>query len=97
MLLEQLIEIIEFTDSDTLADALDTFNKQGIITHPALPYLDVIFDNAPTQLSKKLTQVGFKGEIHIVTLNTDHYGKCHAVYDATRFSANDAQAWLEAN
>lgn len=97
MLLEQLIEIIEFTDSDSFADALESFNEQGIIANSALPYLAIIFENVPTQLCDKLKQVGFKGEIHITTLNTDGKGKCQAVYDASRFSVNEAQAWLEAN
>jgi len=97
MLLEQLIEIIEFTDSDSLADALESFNEQGIIANSALPYLAIIFTNVPTQLCDKLKQVGFKGDICITALNTDSKGKCHAIYDACRFSVNDAQAWLEAN
>lgn len=97
MLLEQLIEIIEFTDSDSLADALQSFNEQGIIANSALPYLAVIFDNVPTQLCNKLKQVGFKGDIYIAVLNTDSKGKCYAVYNASRFSANEAQGWLEAN
>ena len=97
MLLEQLIEIIEFTDSDSLADALESFNEQGIIANTALPYLAVIFANVPTQLCDKLKQVGFKGDIHIVNLNTDSKSNCYAAYDACRFSANEALAWLEVN
>ncbi|GIC76717.1 hypothetical protein [Moritella sp. F3] len=97
MLLEQLIEIIEFTDSDSLADALQVFNHQGIIANSALPYLAVVFDNAPTQLCHKLKQVGFKGDIDIKGLNTDSKGQCYAVYDTNRFNAIEAQGWLEAN
>jgi len=97
MLLEKLVEIIEFTDSDSLAEALTIFNQQGIIASSALPYLAVVFDNVPTQLCNKLKQVGFKGDIHIVNLNTDRKANCYAVYDSGHFSANEAQAWLEAN
>jgi hypothetical protein len=97
MLLEQCIEIIEFTDSDSLADALDAFNQHGIIANSALPYLAVIFDNAPTQLCHKLKQVGFKGDLDIKGLNIDSKGLCYVVYDKSSFNANDAQAWLETN
>jgi len=97
MLLEQIVEIIEFTDSDTLADALDKFNLHGIVASAALPYLDVIFDKAPIYLCTKLKQVGFKGTVDIVNLNTDRKGNCYAVYDSARYSHNEAQGWLEAN
>lgn len=97
MLLEQLIEIIEFTDSDSLADGLETFNQTGIIAHTALPYLAVVFDNAPTQLCHKLKQIGFKGSVNIAHLNTDALGHCYAVYDAADYSHDEAQSWLEGN
>ena len=95
MLLEKIVEIIEFTDTDSISEALETFNKCGIVAGTAFPYLDVIFDNAPEQLSNKLKQIGFKGTIEITKINTKRIKNSYAVYDSTRYSQIDAQSWLE--
>ena len=96
MLLEKIVEIIELTDTDTISEALETFNRCGIVSSAAFPYLDVIFDSAPKQLCSKFKQVGFKGVVDIIKVTSDGVGSCYAVYDSIRYSKSDAQSWLEA-
>lgn len=95
MLLEKIVEIIELTDTDTISEALETFNKCGIVSGSAFPYLNVVFDSAPKQLCSKLKQVGFKGLVDIAKINKEGAGNCYAVYDSIRYSRSDAQSWLE--
>jgi hypothetical protein len=94
MLLEKIVEIIEFTDTDGISEALEIFNKSGIVSGTAFPYLNVIFDTAPKQLCSKFKQLGFKGMVDIAKTNIDRVGDCYAVYDSTRYSRSDAQSWL---
>lgn len=95
MLLEKIIEIIELTDTDTISQALEKFNKSGIVSSSVFPFLNVIFDSAPKQLCNKFKQAGFKGSIDIANIKTDGIKTEFAVYDSLRYSKSEAQNWLE--
>ncbi|WP_102313533.1 hypothetical protein BCV29_18330 [Vibrio cyclitrophicus] len=65
MLLEEVVEIIELTDSDYLSHAMELFNEHGFVDAESLPFMNVVFETAPGQLAKKLAQVGFKGLVQV--------------------------------
>ncbi|WP_295891474.1 hypothetical protein [uncultured Vibrio sp.] len=81
MLLEEVVEIIELTDSDHLSQAMDLFNEHGFVQAQYLPFMNVVFETAPEQLAKKLSQIGFKGEVQ-VEKNED--GSDYVIFDAKR-------------
>ena len=93
MLLEEIVEIIEFTDTDHFSKSIDLFNEQGIIHDKELPFLNVVFDKAPQQLATKLSRTGFKGNVQIAksekTLN-------YVVFDSARVSLTEAVQWDDA-
>ena len=65
MLLEEVVEIIELTDSDHLPHAMDLFNEHGFVSAEHLPFMSVVFETAPEHLAKKLSQIGFKGLVQV--------------------------------
>ena len=97
MLLEKIVEIIELTDTDSISEALETYNKCGVVSNVVFPYMDVIFDRAPKQLCSKFKQVGFKGMVNITKISTDSMENYYAVYNPIQHSKNDAQSWLKKN
>ncbi|WP_413114123.1 hypothetical protein [Thaumasiovibrio sp. DFM-14] len=58
MLLEQAVEIIDYTDSDTLVQAMETYNEKGIVSGAQFPFLNAVFDSAPAQLIECLSAMG---------------------------------------
>ncbi len=83
MLLEQVLEVIEYTDTDHLAGALELYNDNGFVEAQALPFLNVVFDIAPSQLVSKLVAIGFKGQ---PTLAKDANADTYVVFDLERFN-----------
>ncbi|PMH76629.1 hypothetical protein [Vibrio cyclitrophicus] len=81
MLLEEVVEIIELTDSDYLSHAMELFNEHGFVDAESLPFMNVVFETAPDQLAKKLSQIGFKGLVQ-VEKNEDASG--FTIIDADR-------------
>jgi hypothetical protein len=94
MLLEQLIEIIEYTDTDHFAEALNRFNENGIISGSTLPFLNVVFEKADVPLCNKLKSIGFIGQIEVTSAKTNQDKTEYAIYDSARFSSTDAQKWI---
>ncbi|PTP03872.1 hypothetical protein CWO17_12975 [Vibrio sp. 10N.286.45.A3] len=80
MLLEEVVEIIELTDSDHLSQAMELFNEHGFFDAEHLPFMTVVFETAPEHLAKKLSQIGFKGLV-----------KVEKSEDATGFMIVDAE------
>ncbi|WP_210441754.1 hypothetical protein [Vibrio crassostreae] len=80
MLLEEVVEIIELTDSDHLSQAMELFNEHGFVDAEHLPFMTVVFETAPEHLAKKLSQIGFKGLV-----------KVEKSEDATGFMIFDAE------
>ncbi|WP_375750497.1 hypothetical protein [Vibrio sp. HN007] len=85
MLLEQALEIIEYTDSDQYEEAIDMFNQNHIINGSMLPFLNVIFEIAPEQLCKRLKSAGFTGDVSIAKSQD-----CYFVFNAARMSEQEA-------
>lgn len=94
MLLEQIIEIIEHTDTDHFAEALNSFNEYGIISGSTLPFLNVVFEKADVPLCNKLKSIGFIGEIEVTSAKTNQDETEYVIYDSVRFSPTDAQKWV---
>lgn len=86
MLLEQALEIIEYTDSDHYSDAIDLFNKDHLITGDTLPFLNVIFEVAPVQLCQQLKRAGFAGDVSIAKSECGTY----VIYNAQQLSKQEA-------
>ncbi|MDG3088524.1 hypothetical protein P7F88_21635 [Vibrio hannami] len=86
MLLEQALEVIEYTDSDHYAEAIDVFNRNHLVNGNMLPFLDVIFDIAPVQLCQQLKSVGFNGEVAISKATSGSY----VVYNAQQITEQEA-------
>ena len=80
MLLDEVVEIIELTDSDHLSQAMELFNEHGFVDAEHLPFMTVVFETAPEHLAKKLSQIGFKGLV-----------KVEKSEDATGFMIVDAE------
>jgi len=95
MLLKQVVDIIEHTDSDHLSEALELFNENGIILGSLLPFLNVVLDKAPVPLCHKLKSIGFIGDIRLIQIKKNKDQRYYAVYDLTRFSHVKAKEWLE--
>ena len=86
MLLERIAEIIELTDSDHLSKAMEIFNQSGSVSDEYLPFLNVVFEQAPELLVARLTQVGFKGTIVIAQVNHTEGHKNYVLYDSERIA-----------
>ncbi|MDR9827809.1 hypothetical protein RCJ22_19600 [Vibrio sp. FNV 38] len=65
MLLEQILEIIEYTDSDLLEDAMEIFNREGRVDSDVFPFLNCVFEQAPNELCARLSRLGFKGDLEV--------------------------------
>lgn len=90
MLLEQIVEIIEFTDSDYLAEAADIFNQTGTVSDEYLPFLSVVFEQAPEQLIARLVSVGFKGQVVITRIENAAEGTRYLLIDAERINVHES-------
>ncbi|MDN3681605.1 hypothetical protein QWZ04_14870 [Vibrio tapetis subsp. quintayensis] len=86
MLLNDIVEIIEMTDTDHLSQAMDTFNAQGRVHSNSLPFLNVVYDKAGSLILEKLSSIGFKGVAQYTkTLEGDYI-----IFDANKFTAEEA-------
>jgi len=85
MLLNELAEIIEFTDTDHLSDAMDIYNAEGLVHSNQLPYLDVVYDKAEALLLEKLARVGFQGSLKCIQTENGDY----ILFDEVKLSAQD--------
>lgn len=90
MRLEQVVEIIEFTDTDHLAHAMEVFNQHGFVSDALLPFLGVVFEQAPGQLCNKLSQVGFKGDVTLAVVDKATAESSYVVFNADQYSENEA-------
>ncbi|PWI33854.1 hypothetical protein DI392_06540 [Vibrio albus] len=97
MRLEEIIQILEFTDTDTLEQALNDFNTHGFVEQALLPFMNVVFEQAPVQLCSKLEQVGFHGNPAIIRINPESQGGSYIVYDTTRYCADEVQKQIAVN
>ena len=88
MQFEEVIEIIELTDSDTLSDAVESFNQNGKISDSSLPFLNVVFELAPDQLCNKLAEAGCKGKPAIISRQKQE-SKHFIIYDKSRFKEEE--------
>ncbi|MCL9775791.1 hypothetical protein [Vibrio methylphosphonaticus] len=86
MLLERIAEIIELTDSDHLAQAMEIFNQNGSVLDEYLPFLNVVFEQAPELLVMRLSKLGFKGTIVITQVNGTEGFSGYMLYDAERIT-----------
>ncbi|MCJ2377378.1 hypothetical protein LNL84_11110 [Vibrio sp. ZSDZ34] len=93
MLLEQVVEIIEFTDSDHLSNAMESFNEKGIVLDADFPFLPVVFDKAPSQLSARLSRIGFMGQLQIAEFTDQRGVMRHVVFDSNRIPLHEALQW----
>ncbi|MFA0085429.1 hypothetical protein [Vibrio sp. 10N.261.51.F12] len=89
MLFEQIVEIIEFTDSEHLAKAMDIFNQTGTVSDEHLPFLSVVFEQAPEQLIARLVGIGFKGQVVITRIENAAGGKGYLLIDAERIKVGE--------
>lgn len=94
MLLEEAVQIIDFTDTDSFAEAMDLFNQEGVISSSMLPYMKVVLDTAPAQLCTKLKSVGFKGKVELVRPHNSDSANDYVIYDAERYSQDKLAAFL---
>ncbi|QIA63513.1 hypothetical protein GT360_08270 [Vibrio astriarenae] len=83
MLLEQILEVIEFTDSDFLEEAMELCNRQGVVSSDHFPFFDCVFEQAPNELCARLSRLGFKGSLEVQKVNFDGSER-YAVVDTTR-------------
>jgi hypothetical protein len=91
MQFNDIVDTIELTDSDHLADALDIFNTQGVVHANNLPFLNVVYENAAHVLLKKLNQIGFKGDAQLAKCSDGDY----AIFNADKLSENEAISKLK--
>ncbi len=87
MRLEDIIQIIEFTDTDTLAEAMEIYNRNGMVQSALLPYMQVIIDQAAEPVCHRLKQTGFRGQPEILDISDG----LSVVYDLTRYSADEVR------
>ncbi len=97
MLLDRVVEIIEFTDSDHLSEALITFNEQGIVPDSKLPFLNIVFEKAPGQLCNRLSALGFKGQLDVLAVSLSTDLKQFVIFDTNRFNIEQAKQWFTAH
>jgi len=85
MLLNEIAEIIEFTDTDHLSDAMETFNAEGLVHSSQLPFLNVVYEQADKLLLEKLARIGFKGNLQCLkAVNGDYI-----IFDTSRITTED--------
>ncbi|MGF1753607.1 hypothetical protein L4C33_08430 [Vibrio makurazakiensis] len=92
MLLEDVVEIIELTDTDLLSQAMEIFNEKGIVGATHFPFMNVVFDKAPEQLAKRLSDIGFKGNVQVTKCERT---TSYVVFDAARIQLDEANQWPE--
>lgn len=97
MRLEEIIQILEFTDTDTLEQALNDYNAHGVVNGAVLPFMNVVLEQAPGQVCHKLKQVGFHGKPEIAQISPTSQDRCYVVYDSARYSIEDAQQQIAVN
>ncbi|MGR5177282.1 hypothetical protein ACPV4B_20310 [Vibrio parahaemolyticus] len=90
MRLEQVVEIIEFTDTDHLAHAMEVFNQHGFVSDALLPFLGIVFEQAPDQLCDKLNQIGFKGKVTLAMVDTSTAEPSYVIFNADQYNENEA-------
>ncbi|ASI92013.1 hypothetical protein [Vibrio mediterranei] len=97
MQLEQIEEIIEFTDTDHLSQAMEVFNEQGLVSQELLPFLNVVFDKAPEKLCHKLSRIGFKGQPAIISTSSacDSAVTQFFIFNASVLSVSDVLNQIE--
>ncbi|MGL6258709.1 hypothetical protein [Vibrio sp. WXL210] len=84
MQLEQVLEIIEFTDSDLLETAMRRCNQEGLVSSEHFPFLDCVFEQAPNELCARLMRLGFKGDLEVrVQVDEREYTQ-YLIVDTTR-------------
>lgn len=91
MQFNDIVDVIELTDSDHLAEAIDIFNSQGIVHTNNLPFLNIVYENAAHVLLKKLNQIGFNGDVQLAKGKDDDY----AIFDADKLSETEAISKLK--
>ncbi|MGP8307108.1 hypothetical protein [Vibrio sp. YIC-376] len=91
MLLDDITQIIEFTDSDHLSQALDIFNDKGAVHSNHLPFLNIIYAKASNLVLEKLTSIGFKGNAQCTPTHCGDY----IIFDANQFSVEEALSLFE--
>ncbi|GDY26929.1 hypothetical protein [Agarivorans sp. Toyoura001] len=96
MLLQQVLDVIEFTDSDQLSSAIEQFNHHGVLRSDLLPFMSVVFEKAPEQLAKKLSAVGFNGDVQVAQVDNKLGEANFLVFDSLRFGLSTALEWSEA-
>ncbi|WP_139683588.1 hypothetical protein [Vibrio tasmaniensis] len=88
MLLNEIVEVIELTDSDHLSEALEEFNLHGVVHSSHLPFLNVVYDNAKPNLLKKLGDIGFKGKVQYTKLVSGDY----IIFNADTYTPEQASS-----
>ncbi|MEH0689331.1 hypothetical protein H4F17_09675 [Vibrio cholerae] len=90
MRLEHVLEIIEFTDSDHLEDAMAHYQAHAWVADTLLPYLHPVYDMAPEALCQHLSRLGFKGTLSIVPHQDGSAQRSYLLFDASRIDAHTA-------
>ncbi|MEZ8166770.1 hypothetical protein AB4232_05570 [Vibrio sp. 10N.286.46.A8] len=88
MLLNEIVEVIELTDSDYLSEALEEFNLHNVVHSNHLPFLNIVYDNAKPHLLKKLCSIGFKGQIQCEKLISGDY----IIFNADTYTPEQASS-----
>ncbi|MDN2481331.1 hypothetical protein [Vibrio agarivorans] len=94
MLLEQILEVIEFTDSDLLEDAMSQCNKEGVVSSELFPFLNCVFEQAPNELCARLSRLGFKGQLTVEKVESKS-GVQFQIVDNLRQGINQATTTTE--
>jgi hypothetical protein len=97
MRLEEIIQILEFTDTDTLEQALNDFNAHGFVNGAVLPFMNVVLEQAPELVCHKLKQTGFHGKPKIAQIAPTSQERCYVVYDSARYSVEEVQQQIAVN
>ena len=91
MLLNEIVEIIELTDSDHLSEALEEFNLHGVVHSNRLPFLNIIYENAEPNLLTKLSNIGFKGDLQCAKSPSGDY----IIFNAGTYTSEQASSKFE--
>ncbi len=91
MLLNEIVEIIELTDSDHLSEALEEFNLSGAVHSNQLPFLNIIYDSAELNLLTKLRNIGFKGDVQCTRSPSGDY----IIFNADTYTSEQASSKFE--
>lgn len=60
MLLEEVVEIIELTDSDHLSQAMELFNEHGFVDAESLPFMNVVLKQLQINLQRSCHRLALK-------------------------------------